>query len=172
MRIYEDIVTIILGLILTGGTFVLASEIKNNYNFSDFQAAVSFEGSRGAMETDNSTYNFGQISTRGEDKRHIFNIKNTSDKNIFLSKVYTSSDYLDAFIKIGEFEAGPFNIKDYLMPIFDKKKLEKGKDLYVKAVLRPGELGPLGMGLAEPFVVVEDTDGDKIILRTSVIVFP
>lgn len=173
MRKFDDAITIIIGVLMIGGSFILASEVNSNYDFSGFGASVSARDKDSLDFTvKENFFDFGSISKREADKSHIFDVKNISNKDIVISKVYTSSESLDAFIKIGEYEAGPFNITDYLFPFYSKKIVEKESNFYIKVVLRPNNLGPLGVGLTEPFAVVEDITGRKVTLKISALVFP
>ena len=41
MRKFNDAITIIIGVLMIGSVFILASEINSNYDFSGFRASVS-----------------------------------------------------------------------------------------------------------------------------------
>src|SRR3989344_7273376 len=62
------------------------------------------------LEIPERFFDFGTISMSKGDVEHIFKIKNTGASPVNLEKLYTSCMCTIAYLKIGEYDRGPFGM--------------------------------------------------------------
>ncbi len=109
--------------------------------------SLSQQTARGELEAVERTYNFGTISMKDGKVKHIFEIKNSTDKPLTITKLYTSCMCTTAELTAGTQKAGPFGMQGHGGSIPDISiRLAAGESAEVEAVYDPAAHGSAGVG--------------------------
>ena len=111
------------------------------------------------LEIPERFFDFGTISMSKGDVEHIFKIKNTGASPVNLEKLYTSCMCTIAYLKIGEYDRGPFGMPGHSLVPKVNKELSPGQEAEIKVVFDPAAHGPSGIGRIERTVYLENSGG-------------
>mgnify|MGYP001561622711 CR=1 FL=1 len=112
-----------------------------------------------SLEVPEKFFDFGTISMSKGEVEHVFKIKNTGASAINLVKLYTSCMCTVSYIKIGEYDRGPFGMPGHGIVPKINKELLPGQEAEVKVVFDPAAHGPSGIGRIERVVYLENPGG-------------
>jgi len=117
-------------------------------------------------------FNFGTISMKDGLVNHTFTITNSSDKDVFIEKVYTSCMCTTAYLESPSGEKGPFGMEGmgYLPPA--NEALTAGESRDIKVVYDPNAHGPAGVGSIDRVIYLIDSSGKELQLEIQAIVTP
>jgi len=103
---------------------------------------------------------------------HTFTITNSSDKDVFIEKVYTSCMCTTAYLESPSGEKGPFGMEGmgYLPPA--NEALTAGESRDIKVVYDPNAHGPAGVGSIDRVIYLIDSSGKELQLEIQAIVTP
>lgn len=108
-----------------------------------------------AFVAEEKEFDFGEISMKKGRVTHNFLIKNSSDKPILISQVYTSCMCTQASIEIDGRKRGPFGMPGHGMVPKANENIGAGQDAVVGVTFDPAAHGPAGVGPIERVVRVE-----------------
>lgn len=111
------------------------------------------------LEIPEKFFDFGTISMSKGDVENVFKIKNTGASAINLVKLYTSCMCTTSYLKIGEYDRGPFGMPGHGVVPKVNKELLPGQEAEVKVVFDPAAHGPSGIGIIERVVYLESSAG-------------
>ncbi|HRY62293.1 MAG TPA: DUF1573 domain-containing protein [Candidatus Paceibacterota bacterium] len=172
LRSHRDIAEVILGVLIFCAVFVIAEKSGLREKITGNEALLT-RGVEGAhLYARESFYDFGRISMRDGEKKISFEIHNNGKEDVSIKKIYTTCQCLEVSLIRGSEKIGPFSVRDYLYPGNGQMIIKKGEKVTAEVVYTPSLQGPFGVGLSEPFAVIEDGRGEKIDLRISALVFP
>lgn len=111
------------------------------------------------LEVPEKFFDFGTISMAKGDVEHVFKIKNTGASPINLVKLYTSCMCTTSYLKVGEYDRGPFGMPGHGIVPKVNKELLPGQEAEIKVVFDPTAHGPSGIGIIERVVYLESSGG-------------
>ena len=128
--------------------------------------------SGGILSSEESAFNFGEVSMANGKVSHVFKIKNNSSQPAVISKIYTSCMCTEASLIIGRERMGPYGMPGHgFIPSIDKT-VNPGEEVDVEAVFDPAAHGPAGVGRIDRAVFVESKSGAPLQLTFSATVTP
>ena len=171
LRNYKDVAEVILGVLIFCAVFVIAEKSGIRDKITGAEALLSRGVEKPGLFVKESFHDFGRLSMRDGSKKYIFELSNNGAE-VSLDKIYTTCQCLEVYLKSESGKMGPFSIRDYLYSGRQDFLIKKGEIITAEVVYSPALQGPFGVGLSEPFAVIEDEYGNKINLRISSLVFP
>ncbi|HBM45695.1 MAG: hypothetical protein UT05_C0008G0050 [Parcubacteria group bacterium GW2011_GWF2_38_76] len=173
LKNYKDVAKIILGVLIFFIVFIVAERGGVRDGVIGFEALLSSGiADDGKLSSKNNFHDFGIVFMHEGNKTHSFNIENNGKNDIKIKNIYTTSLSLEVYLENEEKKIGPFDIRNYLYKNDNLIIIRKGGRMIVELIYSPSRQGLLGVGLSEPFAVIEDEFGSKIYLRISALVFP
>lgn len=135
-------------------------------------SAPQDSGAVGSMTVSEKLFDFGTISMKDGLVDHVFKVTNSSDKDIYIKKVYTSCMCTNAYIDGADGEKGPFGMEGmgYLPPA--NEIIKAGESRNIKVVYDPNAHGPAGVGAIDRFVYLTDASGGTLRLEIKATVTP
>lgn len=125
------------------------------------------EWSAGALEAQETFYDFGTISMAAGKVSHIFTVKNTSPQLVAVSKLFTSCMCTIATIQHNGKKLGPFGMQGHgIIPVFNEVLLP-GETITITVTFDPAAHGPSGTGMIRRVVTVETNSQTKPKLEIS-----
>lgn len=157
----KNIIITILGTVLIVAGLVAAtrSGILGDQAATTASSAVNTISNVSDLDIPEKFFDFGTISMAKGEVEHIFKIKNTSANPINLVKLYTSCMCTTAYLKIGEFDRGPYGMPGHGLVPKVNKELLPNQEGEVKVVFDPAAHGPSGIGRIERIVYLESSGG-------------
>ncbi len=104
-------------------------------------------------------FDFGIISMAQGEVERVFKVKNSGASPVNLAKLYTSCMCTTAYLKIGEFDRGPFGMPGHGIVPKVNKELLPNQEAEIKVVFDPAAHGPSGIGKIERVVYLENSAG-------------
>lgn len=134
-------------------------------------AAPAVKGS--VLRASEQFFDFGQVSMAKGKVSKIYSIKNPSDQEIIVSKVYTSCMCTQAVIASGGDRKGPFGMPGHggSIPTISLI-IAPNSEAVVEAIFDPAAHGPAGVGPVAREVYVETLEGGKLTLSFKANVIP
>lgn len=173
LRNYKDVAEVILGVIIFCIVFVAAEKSGIRESIVGTEALLPRGmDSVGRLAPTESFYDLGRVFMHEEEKDISFEIKNEGGKDLSVKKIYTTCQCLEVSLRGRGFEIGPFSVRDYLYQRAGGVIVGRGEKIDIDMVYYPALQGPFGVGLSEPYAVLEDEFGVKTILRISALVLP
>jgi hypothetical protein len=127
----------------------------------------------GKLAAVQTAYDFGAISMKDGKVKHIYEIKNASDKPLIITKLYTSCMCTTVELTAGTEKAGPFSMQGHGGTIPDiEVPLQPGQTAQVKAVFDPAAHGSAGVGDIKRSVFVSSQDNTNFELTFKAKVRP
>ena len=118
------------------------------------------------------SFDFGTISMAAGPVKHEFVIKNTAEKEITITSIYTSCMCTEAVLKVNGGSFGPFGMPGHGAITRVNKKLGNGQEAAVEVVFDPAAHGPAGVGQIERAVYLENDSGTPLMLLIKAMVTP
>ncbi len=112
-----------------------------------------------------TVFDFGSISMAKGKVSKIYKIKNPTEQNLTVSKLYTSCMCTQASLLQNSGRAGPFGMPGHgkSIPRIDRI-INPGEEAEIEVIFDPAAHGPSGLGLTSREVYVETIDGGKLTL--------
>ena len=102
----------------------------------------------------------------------MFKIKNNGDKEVKVSKLYTSCMCTSASLITSDGRRGPFSMPGHSsIPVIDVP-LKAGEEAEIEVVYDPAAHGPAGVGRIERDVILENDAGAPLTLKIAANVTP
>ena len=132
------------------GVFVLAAIFRPVP--TERQSAVI---NSSVLNIDSNSYDFGTVSMAKGEVTHEFKIKNISNNEIKIGKIYTSCMCTAAWFTKGAKQKGPFGMAGhgYVPPV--NELLSPNEEAIVKVVFDPAAHGPAGVGPITRLIYIE-----------------
>jgi hypothetical protein len=133
----------------------------------------SSQASGGKLTAAETAYDFGVISMKDGKVKHTYEIKNSSDKPLTITKLYTSCMCTTAELTAGSQKAGPFGMQGHGGGIPNiSVPLQPGETAQVEAVFDPAAHGSAGVGDIKRSVFVSSGGNPNLELTFSAKVRP
>lgn len=114
----------------------------------------------GKITATETAHDFGTISMKDGKVKHTYQIKNSSDEPLTITKLYTSCMCTTAELTAGDQKAGPFGMQGHGGSIPNiSVSLQPGQTAEVEAVFDPAAHGSAGVGEIKRSVFV-NTQGN------------
>jgi hypothetical protein len=129
--------------------------------------------SSGQLNAVQANHDFGSISMKDGKVSNVYEIKNSSDKPLTITKIFTSCMCTTVELAAGTQKAGPFGMQGHGGSIPDiSVPLQPGETAEVEAVFDPAAHGSAGVGDIERSVFVSSQGNPGLELTFSATVRP
>lgn len=156
-------------MLVIAGVFGLFLLGKTNQASNSQQEITKTESKLTVNET---VHDFGMISMADGNVAKIFQVSNSSDQDIVLTKIYTSCMCTIAYlIKQDGNKKGPFGMFGHGGSSVNEN-IKAGEIRDIEVVYDPNAHGPAGIGIVERFIYLEDSDGGILQLEIKAKVTP
>lgn len=125
------------------------------------------EWSASALETQETSFNFGTISMAAGKVRHIFPVKNTGTEPLAITKIVTSCMCTKASLKYGERTFGPFGMPGHGAVPSIRQEIMPGETAEIEAEFDPAAHGPAGTGRIRRGITIDTNSQTKPKLELS-----
>ncbi len=136
------------------------------------EANISSLGVKGALSSDELSYDFGTISMAAGKVSYSFRIKNSGAESITISQIYTSCMCTSATLILGEKRTGPFGMPGHGFLPKINKVIGPGGEAALEVVFDPEAHGPAGVGPIDRVVYLENNSGATLELGIKANVKP
>lgn len=127
----------------------------------------------GKLTATESAYDFGTVSMKDGKVKHAYEIKNTSNEALSITKLYTSCMCTTVELTAGEQKAGPFGMQGHGGSIPDiSVPLAPGQTAQIEAVFDPAAHGSAGVGDINRSVFVSTQGNPNFELKFKATVRP
>ena len=118
-------------------------------------------------------YDFGNISMKNGNVSREFTVSNPTDKNVTLSKVFTSCMCTTALIVRPDGGVnGPFGMPGHATVPLANEVIKAGESRVIRVAFDPNAHGPAGVGTIERFVTLAENSGGAVQLGIKATVTP
>ncbi len=138
----------------------------------DSQTEYSSQESSGALTTEESFFDFGDISMAEGKVIHDFKIQNTGIEPTMISKIYTSCMCTSAKLVTDEGSKGPYGMAGHGFLPSVNELVDVNEDAIIRVIFDPAAHGPAGIGRSDRTVFIEQKSGAKLTLRFTAFVTP
>ncbi|MBI2624365.1 DUF1573 domain-containing protein [Candidatus Parcubacteria bacterium] len=137
------------------------------------QPASIVSSGGGELAATETSFDFGEISMAKGRVRHTYVLKNTSENQVAVEKVYTSCMCTEAkFTKTGGKARGPYGMPGHGFIPRINETLLPGAEAEVEVIFDPAAHGPSGVGPIERVVYIESANAPTLELKFSAMVRP
>lgn len=119
-----------------------------------------------------STYDFGNVSMVKGVVTHDFIITNNSEEIVDIGEVWTSCMCTEAFLKVGNNEAGPFGMPGHGAVKSANMRIQPGEKFALRAEFDPAAHGPAGVGPIKRDVYLKAGNNEKVTVNFTATVTP
>ncbi|MDP1719096.1 MAG: DUF1573 domain-containing protein, partial [bacterium] len=128
--------------------------------------------SAGALNAEETSFDFGSISMAAGKVTHMFKIKNATAEPVIVGKIYTSCMCTAASLINDGRRLGPFGMPAHgAIPSIDEQ-IKPGGEAVVEVVFDPAAHGPAGVGTIQRVVTLENNAGAPLELKFAAVVTP
>ena len=124
------------------------------------------------LETNESSYDFGEISMANGVVSREFKIKNPSENPVKIESIYTSCMCTNATLILNSRKYGPYGMPGHGFVPKVRQTLAAGEESMLLVEFDPAAHGPAGVGPIMRIVTIESSDGARIDLEISALVKP
>jgi len=125
------------------------------------------------LSAEESFFDFGSISMSKGRVAKKFIVKNDSDDEVTVRKVYTSCMCTTAYLEVGNKRRGPFGMPGHGGALTTTyQKIASGEAAEVEVVFDPAAHGPAGVGKISRVVTIETEEGVPVELSFEANVTP
>ncbi|MBI5733442.1 MAG: DUF1573 domain-containing protein [Candidatus Kerfeldbacteria bacterium] len=129
--------------------------------------------SNSALTAPEMVYNFGTVSMAQGQVTKIFKTNNSTSSAITISKLYTSCMCTVATLVNKGRRVGPFGMEGHGGPIPTiNEELLAGETAEIEVMFDPTAHGPAGVGSITRNILIETTDGKKLVFEIKAQVTP
>ena len=126
-----------------------------------------------SLTASTTSYDFGMVSMANGKVSTTFNVSNTTNQPIVVSRFFSSCMCTSASARIGDRNYGPFGMQGHGGPIpFINATVQPGETIPLQVTFDPAAHGPAGVGRIVRNVFVESPNGDRLTLTISATVTP
>ncbi|NUQ57569.1 MAG: DUF1573 domain-containing protein [Candidatus Paceibacter sp.] len=119
----------------------------------------------GTISFEDDYFNFGTVSMSKGNVNHTFKMRNTGDKPVKISGIYTSCMCTEATLTaVGGKKFGPFGMKGHGGNNYANVTMMPGEEMMVETTVDPTAHGPQGTGPAKKAIYIE-TDSSREPMR-------
>ena len=123
--------------------------------------------------TSERLYDFGTISMASGNVTKIFEVTNSTVKDIIIESVVTSCMCTVAYIETKDGEKGPFGMPGHGGQVPKVNEIIKaGETRNVRVVYDPNAHGPAGVGQIDRLITIADSFGNMLNLEIKALVTP
>ncbi len=163
----KKIIILVITIVGIIGILVLFGAVNIN---SNDQSPKAFGPA--VLSASENSFDFGTVSMAAGLVKRDFLVKNAADKEIIISKIYTSCMCTEAVLKMNGESFGPFGMPGHgAMPKLNKK-IGAGEEAVVEVIFDPAAHGPAGIGMIERVVYLESSSGLPLELKIKANVVP
>lgn len=155
----KNILPIVLVVVATAGMVILLALISKPN--SSARTAVQ-AGNDVLTVVGDTKFDFGTISMAKGKVRKEFQVKNTAEQDVTLTKLFTSCMCTKASLTIDGKTVGPFGMPGHITVPSISEVLAAGATATVTAEFDPAAHGPAGVGAIERKVILENDAGGPI----------
>lgn len=164
---------IILFLLVLGGLIWVARPSGSADTASAPEADTKARAEAGPLATEESEFDFGEVSMADGTVSHIFVVTNALNAPVTVRQVYTSCMCTTATLGVGAGKnLGPYGMPGHGFTPRIKETIAPGKEFTVTAIFDPAAHGPAGVGRVERVVTIEYDEGGPLELSFSATVTP
>lgn len=139
-----------IAVIIAG--FVLLTNSKGSQNQNVGQSQI--------LGLESQTHDFGTLSMAKGKVTHDYKLKNDSQTQITIKKIYTSCMCTGALLIKGAKNLGPFGMPGHAPIPSVNENLAAGSEATVQVIFDPAAHGPAGVGKVERVVTLETSEGN------------
>ena len=162
---------IVIALLFLGG-FVLIARPSTPTTVST-PPTSSYQGAIiGALSAEEGQFDFGSVSMAKGKVLHEFKMKNTTEADITIGKLYTSCMCTTATLEMGGKKFGPYGMPGHGFVPSIGEVIRPGEEATVSAVFDPAAHGPAGVGRIERSIIVENSAGEPVEFGFVAVVTP
>ena len=161
----KKIIILVITIVSLIGILALVGAINTN------DSQPSEISGPATLSSEENSFDFGTISMEAGLVRHSFAVKNTSQEEVIIDKIYTSCMCTEAILRIDGEDYGPFGMPGHGISKVNKK-LGVGEEAVVEVVFDPAAHGPAGVGFIERAVYLENDSGAPFVLVIKATVSP
>ena len=162
--------TILVLIVLVGGTVLLSSFAKENAAGAGGKAA-----SLGVLSLPEDYYDFGDVKIDGGKVEKVFTVTNNGSEEVIINQAYTSCMCTTVVLKDGKGKKlGQFGMPGHGVGSAKTNiAVAPGEEIAATAIFDPAAHGPSGLGLAERVIYLETNSKEKpkveIIFKANVV---
>ena len=145
-------VLVVAGLVMAARSGILGDKVSTG-------SVSNTTANPANLDIPEKFFDFGTISMAKGEVEHLFTVKNTGASPINLEKLYTSCMCTVAYLKVGEYDRGPFGMPGHGLVPKVNKELLPNQEAEIKVVFDPAAHGPSGIGKIERVVYLENSAG-------------
>ncbi len=161
----KKVVLWMIAIVAFFGVLVVVGRPNNN--------PQSYQPGNGKLTAIQAAHDFGTVSMKDGKVKYEYEIKNSSDEIVNITKVYTSCMCTTAELTAGEQKAGPFGMQGHGGSVPDiSVPLQPGEAAQVEAVFDPAAHGSSGVGDIERSVFVSSRGNTNLELTFKAVVRP
>lgn len=120
---------------------------------------ASIDLSASAITANEYSFDFGEVSMAKGDVEHTFLIKNDSDEEVELGRLFTSCMCTTAELELNGEVFGPYGMPGHGPLPKLKRVMKPGEEARLRVIYDPAAHGPAGLGRAERAVYLENGRG-------------
>lgn len=154
----------VISILALVGLIWFARPAPSNNNLANVSS-----GPPATVASDESSFDFGQVSMASGKVSHLFKIKNTGGQNLDISKLYTSCMCTVATLISGGKKFGPFGMAGHGFIPKINASVASGSEADVEVVFDPAAHGPAGVGPIQRVVYLETSAGEKMFEISAVV---
>lgn len=124
------------------------------------------------LTVDLKEYDFGTISMAKGRVSATFQVKNSSAQDVTIKKMYTSCMCTSATLIKGNERFGPFGMPGHGFIPNINQAIRAGEEAQIEVTFDPAAHGPSGVGAIARDVLVETSDGAKLLMEIRAVVTP
>ncbi|MFY9493194.1 MAG: DUF1573 domain-containing protein [Minisyncoccia bacterium] len=151
-------ITVIAGLVVATRSGVLGDKVTTG-TIANTAVSTATGGADSILTAPEKFFDFGKISMSAGDVEYVFKIRNEGASPVNLAKLYTSCMCTTAYLKIGEYDRGPFGMPGHGIVPKVNKELLPNQEAEIRVVFDPAAHGPSGIGKIERVVYLESSSG-------------
>lgn len=160
-------------IIIIGTVVVLGMVILMIWGWSSQSAGGSQNsGAISSLTASETLFDFGTISMKNGLVDHVFEVANSSGKDVYVKKIYTSCMCTSAYLEGAGRKKGPFGMEGmgYLPPA--NETINAGESRDIRVVYDPNAHGPAGIGEIDRLVYLTDALGSTLQFEIKATVTP
>lgn len=157
---------------LVFAVFVWLAKPSDNASGGAGSGATTSSSGPSALVAAEKSYNFGTVSMAAGKVTRMFQVKNSGDKDVNITKLYTSCMCTTASLVTADGKRGPFGMPGHSSIPAINVPVKAGEEVSVEVTYDPAAHGPAGIGRIQRNILLENDAGDPVVLEIAANVTP